>query len=122
MADNKSKYSDASTKYVTKTIRNSSKDMDRYERSKQREAKFNENWKQNMVNINEVIRDFAPDSIGREHGVKFEFEGDRYNIIADMASGYLRIYDKSLKQYVKLDGKPGSLEETHFKIKKRSEM
>lgn len=37
-------------------------------------------------------------------------------------SGYLRIYDKTLKDYVKLDGTPGLPNETHFKIKKRSEM
>ena len=39
-----------------------------------------------------------------------------------MAAGYLRIKNKNTNQYVKLDGKPGSNDETHFKIKKRSEM
>ena len=39
-----------------------------------------------------------------------------------MASGYLRIYDKTLKDYVKLDGTLGLPNETHFKIKKRSDM
>ena len=75
-----------------------------------------------MVDINDVVHQFAPNSVGQAHGVKYQFESDRYIIKADMASGYLRIYDKVLRQYVKLDGTPGSLEETHFKIKKRSEM
>lgn len=122
MADNKSSYSNASTNYVTKKIFQSSIDMGRYVRSKAREAQFNENWKQNMVNINDVINQFAPNSIGKVNGVKFQFEGPQYIIKADMVGGYLRIFDKLLRQYVKLDGTPGSLSETHFKIKKRSEM
>ena len=69
-----------------------------------------------------MINKFAPNSVGKEKGVKFIFEGTRYIIKADMASGYLRIYDKVLKDYVKLDGTPGLRSETHFKIKKRSEM
>lgn len=42
--------------------------------------------------------------------------------LADMASGYLRIFDKNQKTYIKLDGTPGTDKETHFKIKKREEM
>ena len=122
MADSKSSYSNASTNYVTKTIQQSPTDMGRYARSKLREAQFNEDWKKHMVNINDVINQFAPNSVGKEKGVKFQFEGTKYIIKADMASGYLRIYDKTLKDYVKLDGTPGLPNETHFKIKKRSEM
>ena len=122
MADSKSSYSKASTDYVTKKIYQSSTDNGRYLRSKAREALYNEDWKKHMANINDVINQFAPNSVGKEKGVKFQFEGARYIIKADMASGYLRIFDKKTKQYVKLDGTPGSLSETHFKIKKRSEM
>ena len=75
-----------------------------------------------MVDLNDIVWTFTPGAIGSVHGVKYEFENDHYVIKADMAAGYLRIYDKHLKKYVKLDGTPGSLEETHFKIKKRSEM
>ena len=53
---------------------------------------------------------------------KMIFFGERYNVITDMAGGYLRIYDNSAKTYVKLDGTPGNDKETHFKIKKREEM
>ncbi|MBR6254153.1 MAG: hypothetical protein IKR22_01835 [Clostridiales bacterium] len=122
MADNKSRYSEASSDFVTKSIYASPIDMDRYNRSKAREAVYNETWKQNMVDINEVVANFAPDSDGRPHGVKYLFKGERYTIKADMAGGYLRIYDKKLKKYVKLNGKVGTLSETHYKIKKRSEM
>ena len=75
-----------------------------------------------MVDINNIVQRFAPNSVGRAYGVKYQFESNRYIVKADMASGYLRIYDKLLEKYIKLDGTPGSLEETHFKIKKRSEM
>lgn len=122
MADDKDRYSDASFDYVTEGIHESDVDMERYRRSKARESAYNENWKQHMVDINDVVHQFAPNSVGQAHGVKYQFESDRYIIKADMASGYLRIYDKVLRQYVRLDGTPGSLEETHFKIKKRSEM
>ena len=122
MADNKSDYSNASTNYVTNKIQQSADEMGRYSRSKAREAQFNEDWKKHMVNINDVINQFAPNSVGKEKGVKFHFEGTKYIIKADMASGYLRIYDKTLKDYVKLDGTLGLPNETHFKIKKRSEM
>ena len=42
--------------------------------------------------------------------------------LADMASGYLRIFDKNQKTYIKPDGTPGTDKETYFKIKKREEM
>lgn len=122
MADSKSSYSEASSVFVTQSIFSSFADMERYTKSKARESIFNENWKKNMVDINDVVQKFTPNSEGTPHGVKFEFGSDRYIIKADMASGYLRIYDKKQKAYVKLDGTPGSLAETHFKIKKRSEM
>ena len=122
MADSKSNYSNASTNYVTKKIHQSSNEMGRYARSKLREAKYNNDWKKHMVNINDVINKFAPNSVGKEDGVKFQFKGTKYIIKADMASGYLRIFDKTINKYVKLNGTPGSESETHFKIKKRSEM
>lgn len=50
------------------------------------------------------------------------FFGADYNVITDMANGYLRIFDKNQKTYIKLDGTPGTDKETHFKIKKREEM
>ena len=122
MADKKADYSDASQNYVTKKIHETPIDLERYKRSKARESKFNDSWKKNMVNINDVIQKFTPNGVSSLHGVKYQVEDVRYIVKADMASGYLRIYDKSLRLYVKLDGTPGSLEETHFKIKKRSEM
>lgn len=74
------------------------------------------------VNINEIIEQFAPEFIAKDNNQKMIFYGERYNIIADMASGYLRIYDTDLKAYIKLDGMPGTEVETHFKIMRREEM
>ncbi len=74
------------------------------------------------MNINEIIDRFAPKFTSKVNKQKMIFFGERYNVIADMASGYLRIYDNVTKTYVKLDGTPGNDKETHFKIKKREEM
>ena len=61
--------------------------------------------------------------MGHQQGVKYVFEGERYEVKADMASGYLRIYDKVARSYVTLDGIPSDdLELTHFKILRREEM
>lgn len=55
--------------------------------------------------------------------MKFDFEGTRYKIKCDKAAGYLRIFDKKVGMFCKLDGTPSmNLKETHFKIKKRGEM
>ena len=122
MADSKSGYSSAAFFYASIMIHGSMLDAVRYYKSKVRELKFNENWKKNKVNLNEVVKKFTPGSKGHAKGVKYEFENEHYIIKVDMPAGYLRIYDKKLKKYVKLDGTAGMLEETHFKIKKRSEM
>lgn len=126
MADYKSAYSEASQYYVEHVIPSSGIDRDRYARSKERERKWNESWKKNPVNINDICDKFAPGDegrkVGKEDGVKYVFEGDAYKVIADMASGYLRIQDKGTRAFVKLDGRPGTAEETHFKIFRREEM
>ena len=123
MGDYKQRYSGASTEYREVTVPSSGVDQDRYERSKAREALYNGNWKQNPVNINDVVSRFAPGAVGRRRGVKMVFEGERYEVCADMASGYLRIYDKALKKHVRLDGTPDDdRSHTHFKILRREEM
>ncbi len=122
MSDYKSVYSEAAQYYITNEVEASSIDRARYERSKLREKKYNELWRRNSVNLNDVCDEFAPGDLGYKEGVKFIFEGDRYKVKADMASGYLRILDKDTGRYVKLDGAPGGLDETHFKIYRREEM
>ena len=122
MADYKSGYSQASSAYVNTVVPSNKIDKERYKRAKEREALYNNNWIKQKVNINEIVKKFAPNSIGKVCGMKYKFFGDRYNVIADMSAGYLRIYDKKLKRWVKLDGTIGNAEETHFKIKRREEM
>ena len=122
MADSKEKYFDSSSNYINKTVPYSEEAKHNYNVSKKKEEKYNVEWSKNKVNINEVVDKFAPNSEGHVEGYKYVFEGERYQIIADMVAGSLRIKDKKTNQHVKLDGKPGSRSETHLKIKKRGEM
>lgn len=123
MPDSKSNYSSSSTDYVNNDAVTNDIDIERAKRSKEREEKYNENWKQNMVNINEVVDKFCPGVVGKTiSGVKFVYKNENYIIECDKVAGYLRIYDRKGKCYVKADGTPGSPEETHLKIKKREEM
>lgn len=122
MSDYKSVYSEAAQYYVEETVPSSEIDQGRFDRSKKREEKYNENWKERPVNLNEICDKFAPGDAGHKEGVKFVFEGDDYKVVADMATGYLRIQDLNSGKYVTLDGAPSALEETHFKILRREEM
>ena len=122
MSDSKQRYSDSSRSYIDNDVLGSLVNQGRYDRSKDREAKWNENWKKQPVNLNEIVSRFTPGVQGRRKGVKYVFENARWRVDADMVAGYLRIYDKRTKKNVKLNGLPGSNKETHFKILKRREM
>ena len=128
MSDSKSTYSEVSKYYVNVTVPQNDIDRRRYVRSKDREKKWNQDWLKNKVNVNEVVDRFVPKgdpkrSFHTEGGVKFDFEGTRYKIKCDKVAGYLRIFDKKVGMFCKLDDTPSrNLKETHFKIKKRGEM
>ena len=122
MSDYKETYSEESKDYIEKVVSSRELDKNRYERSKQREDRYNEQWKKYPVNLNDICDKFAPGDNGHKEGVKFVFDGSTHEVKADMASGYLRIYNKQTHQYVKLDGTSGTAEETHFKILRREEM
>ena len=122
MADSKSAYTSASKKFVNKTIQNSEKAKHQYDISKKKEEIYNEDWSKQKVNINEIVDEFTPNSKGYKVGYKYVFEGNKYQVVADMVAGYLKIIDKKTRQPLKLNGKPGSKKDTHFKILKRSEM
>ena len=115
--DAKSLYSETSNYYVENNRSNYS-----YEKSKERESKYGSLWEKQKVNINDIVDEFTPNFHAKESGSKIRFIDDDYQVVADMAAGYLRIYDCNSKTYVKLDGNPGKASETHFKIKKREEM
>jgi len=122
MGDAKSAYSDISRDFVDNKTVESSEAMREYEKSKNRERLHGDDWRQYPANLNDVVEEFAADhTIRYEHG-KIIYSGERYNVIADMSAGYLRIYDKEKRAYVKLDGAPGTVRETHFKILRREEM
>lgn len=122
MSDSKQRYSDSSRSYIGNDVPGSMVDQGRYDRSKDREARWNESWKRQPVDLNGIVSRFTPGAQGRRRGVKYVFENARWRIDADMVAGYLRIYDKRTKKNVKLNGLPGSNKETHFKILKRREM
>lgn len=128
MSDYKQAYSDISKDYIENVVPNNALDTERYNRSKLREAKNNDNWLKNKVNLNEIVDRFVPTVEGfveqhHEGGVKYDFEGERYIVKCDKVAGYLRIYDKQAKMYCTLDGTPSrNGDETHFKIKRREEM
>lgn len=123
MADQKTAYSQASEYYVEAALDSSAANHVAYEKSKERQRKHGENWKKQPVNINEICDKFAPGDSGAIRGQKFIFEGPRYVVQADMAAGYLRIWDKQLRAHIKLDGTPSKdRRKTHFRIKRREEM
>lgn len=123
MADSKAGYSKAAKFYARVMIHGSMVDALRYYKSKVRESLYNNDWKKNMVNLNDVVNTYTPGVKGKAKGVKYKFENSRYIVVADMPSGYLRIYDKKAKSYTTANGTPSKdLRLTHFKIKKRKEM
>lgn len=123
MSDQKDAYSDVSSYYVEVAIRQSEEDCRAHEASKRREEKYNENWLKQKVNINEICDEFAPGDMGRRVGHKYVFEGPVYTVECDMSAGYLRIRNRVLRCYVRLDGTPDRKQaNTHFKIKRREEM
>lgn len=117
MSDAKERYSSNVGTYV-----NNEQGKHEHEKSKRREGKYNDNWKKQSVNLNEIVDRFAPGAEGKQVNGKFIYFGIDYNVVADMPSGYLRIMDNKTKKYVKLDGAIGLPKETHFKIKRREEM
>ena len=92
MGDYKTAYSDVSNYYINDVVPSSSIDQERYGRSKAREEKYNENWKKLKVNLNEIVDKFVPENstVNVQHsqgGVKYVFEGDRYEVICDKVAG-----------------------------------
>ncbi|MCQ2121581.1 MAG: hypothetical protein MJY78_07130 [Fibrobacter sp.] len=123
MANAKEIYSEASKYYCETTVPANPWDQERYNRSKSREAKFNENWKKEKVNIIDIVNQYAPNAEAFEVGYKFYFEGEDNIVMCDMVAGYLRIKNKETGLFYKLDGTlTDSNEGTHFKIKRKEEM
>ena len=123
MADYKTDYSENSKNYINNIVPSSNIDLKHYNVSKQKEKLHNDDWNKQKVNLNDIVNKFVPDSKGGyKSGYKYVFSGEKYVVVTDMVAGYLKIIDKKTNQPLKLNGKPGSKKETHFKILKRSEM
>lgn len=123
MSNAKEVYSKTSKYYCEQVVPNNPFDQERYNRTKAREAKFNENWKKEKVNIIDLVNKFASNAVAYEKGYKYYFEGKENIVICDMIAGYLRIKNKETDLFFKLDGTlTNSREGTHFKIKRKEEM
>lgn len=104
-----------------------------------RNTLYSSNWE--SVNINTIVEHFAPNSSPHVISGKVIYvsKNARYEIIADIGGGYLRIYDHNLKCYVDKHGndvrnyidkngkshgrnKAEQQALTHFRILKREEM
>ena len=66
MSDYKETYSEESKYYIEKEVSSRELDKNRYERSKQREDKYNEQWKMHPVNLNDICDKFAPGDNGHK--------------------------------------------------------
>lgn len=123
MSNAKEIYSEASKYYCEVSVRENPLDAARYERSKAREAKYNENWKRQKVNIIDIVEKYAPNATPCHKGYKFYWEGEENVVIADMIAGYLRILHKPTGLHYRLDGTlTDDKDSTHFKIKRKKEM
>lgn len=67
-------YSEMSKCYVEIEMTTNEVDRKRYQRAKEREVLYNENWKKIKVNINEIVDKFTPDAKGKKKGEKFVFK------------------------------------------------
>lgn len=96
---------------------------------------------QTSVNINTIIDRFTPEAIPsvNEGKVSYTSSDGRYEVVADIGGGYLRVYDHRRKCYVDTYGndvrnytdkkgkqhgrsKSEQMSLTHFRILKREEM
>ena len=123
MSNAKEVYSKLSQYYIEFAIFSTPNTQKAYSASKRREALFNENWKQNKVNINQIIDKYTPEEAPTIHGVKAVWKNKYYIVKADMASGYLKVYDRIQKTFL---NKHGNLvpdgKESHMKILRKEEM
>ena len=122
MADSKANYSNTASTKISESS-SDPKIQAAYARAKEEERKFNTNWVKNKVDLNDLIDKFAPiHTIKIEGSRKCDIIGEKFIIKADIFNGSARLFDRTIKRYVKLDGTKGTLDQTHFKIKKREEM
>ena len=123
MSNAKKPYSEASAEYIQNRVPIFDIDRKRYERSKRKEAEFNENWMKQKVNLNKLVDRYAPKAKPKDHGTKMEWNGPVATVIADKISGSVRICLNNTKTYLDINGIPSrDQSKTHFKIKRPEEM
>ncbi len=130
MADSKTQYTTNVNK-MKKVAESNEVLAGKLAKGKERASKYSSGW--DSVNLNEVVQRFAPDSTIRESNGKIIYSnGGRYEVVADVAGGYLRVQDVNIGKltYVTLSGeyKPNNISKskwkqmTHYRIKKLEEM
>ena len=86
MSNAKEIYSEASKYYCETKVPSSSIDQERYNKSKAREAKFNENWKKEKVNIVDIVEKYAPNAKAYENGYVVEYLENGSRLFIDCVS------------------------------------
>lgn len=130
MADSKTSYTTTVSK-VKKASESSRALSKKLNGGQTRAEKHKDSWQ--SVDINDVVAKFAPGAKHYESSGKIVFSnGGRYIIVADVAGGYLRIRDTSLKGevYTTINGKyqkhfrnkSDFNRHSHYRILKREEM
>ena len=120
MSNHKTIYSNLSSYYVGFVVPDSEKAQKDFLSSKKREADWNDNWKKYKVNINVLLDKYVPGVHPKIETVKAVYENNRYRLKADMASGYIRVFDKQKKTFLDINGNPSNdPATTHFKILKK---
>ncbi len=123
MANAKEIYSEASKYFCEVSVPSDTKVQEWFNKSKAREAEYNEKWKKFKVNLVDLVDKYAPNAQVYEKRYKFFFKGDKYTVVTDMVAGYARVQVNATKQYLDINGRPNSDGDfTHFKIKRKEEM
>lgn len=115
--DNKKQYSSkvALQKYVAEKHPDL---MATIKAGKRRSELWSNQW--DTVDINEIVEKFAPGANAEIKGGKIYFSSDRYDVVADIGGGYLRIRDKKIGAYVNQNGDDVRNEVVDGKIRGRS--
>ncbi len=129
MADSKTEYTTNVNKL--KQAAESNSELAMYlNNGKARADKYGPGWE--SVDINDVVEKFVPNAtIRKSHGKIIYSNGGQFEVVADVAGGYLRIQDVTKSfEYVSMSGeyKPKDIgrskwkQMTHYRIKKKEEM
>lgn len=121
MSNAKEVYSSKASEYTSEMPNAPEIVRKRFERSQLKKEMYQENWEK--VNINELTEKYTPGIVPTISGTKLIFKNNLYTIKADLGVGSIRVFDRTNKKYLDINGNPSNYnDETHFSIKKKEEM